>query len=58
MGDDPTVATTGLAREIPESWPGRGPDGPFAGFANAAEGDPGRLEVMDGAEEGNPTSEG
>lgn len=58
MGDDPTVATAGLAREIPGSWPGAGPAGPFAGFVNAAEDDPGRLDVMDAWEEGNGTSEG
>ncbi|MCC6832967.1 MAG: hypothetical protein IT200_16655 [Thermoleophilia bacterium] len=57
MGDDPTVANAGMAREIPEGWPGAGPAGPFAGFRNAAGDDPGRLDVTDGGEEGNRTSE-
>jgi hypothetical protein len=55
MGDDPTVATAGMAREIPGSWPGAGPTGPFTGFANAAADDPGRLDVTATEEEGTGT---
>ena len=45
MGDDPTVAVSGLEREIPGTWPGAGPSGPFTGFVNAAQDDPARLEI-------------
>lgn len=58
MGDDPTVATTGIAREIPDGWPGAGPAGPFAGFRNLAEEQPGRLDVTEAWEGGNETSGG
>lgn len=57
MGDDPTVAVPGLSREIPGTWPGAGPSGPFAGFPNAAEDDPSRLEITRPWDEGEARPE-